>query len=135
MNKNFLSFLIQNIIATLILAALGYGLFSITGLTVYYHSFYPILLLAALIINLLVYYLIIYKKVNRDNAMLLILQLFAIKFFSFLLLAIVFLIFEQDFTLRVAFVTVLLILYSVYTTLEIRSIIKIFNSIEKVDKN
>lgn len=126
MLNNFKGFAIKNIILTLFLAALGGLLFS-TVFKKYYNHIFPILLILALIINLGIYRLAVNKKKVNQSLLFLVLS-FAIKFFSYLIITVLFLLMQKDLPTRLAYIIVLLIVFVTYTTLEIKMLSKIFKT-------
>jgi hypothetical protein len=126
MSNNYQNFLIKNLILTIILIICGVILFS-TILKNYYHDIYLVLLLVALIDNLIIFKLALKK--NKVNQSLLILILsFAIKFFTYLLISIVYFIHVNELVYRGAYIFVLFIVFIAYTSLEIKMLSNFFKS-------
>jgi hypothetical protein len=123
---SFRNVLITNIILTLILATCGAILFS-TVLKSYYQDIYPYLLLLALSINLITFWLALKKNRVNQSFLLLVLS-FTIKFFSYLLISIIYFINQEVMLYRVAYIFVLFILFLAYTSLELKMLSKFFKS-------
>ncbi len=127
MGKHFYSFLRKNLILSCILALIG-GIIFCTSLKTFYFPFIPLLLVFALIINLILYYAVTRKEVADTQLMNLVVKSFAIKFFSYIALVIIFLIIEKTRVIRITFVAVLFVLYISFTWLEIQSLLKFLKS-------
>ena len=127
MNTHFKKFLIKNLIATLAIILFGALLFS-KFLFKYFHLFYLLTVLVTFFVNLIVYYIVTKKSVGSDKSLIVVVKSFAIKFFSYLTIALVFLLIVKTQELRVAFVILLFLLYLIYTYLEIASLIRFFKT-------
>ena len=127
MSKHFQKFLIKNTIATIIILLPGTYLFA-TSLSEYFHFFYIILLILTFSVNLLVFYSATSKMNGKDNTMILIVKSFSIKFFSYLILALGFLLFVKSSELKITYVILLFILYIIYTAIEITSLLRFFKT-------
>ncbi len=127
MSTHFRKFFIINTIATIALLILGTVLFT-THFSEYYHFFYIILLLLTYAVNLTVFYLVTKDAGRADNSLLIVVKSFAIKFFSYLTLALVFLLFSKTPEIKITFVIILFSLYIVFTVLEISYLIRFFKT-------
>lgn len=128
MSVHFQKFLIKNSIATLIVLALGAVLFS-TRFSEYFHFSFIILVLIAYIVNLSVFYAITKNKKGSDNSMMVLAKSFGIKFSSYMILAIIFLLVNKTAEIKITFAILLFALYIIFTVLEITSLIKFFKSV------
>lgn len=127
MNNHLRKFLLNNLIALIIFGILGTLLFS-TILSSYYHFIYPIVLILSAGINMLVYYLLTRKEIPAAKTTILISQSFAIKFVYYLSVAAFFIFFVESQSLKITFVLLLFILYSVFTLLEVSALLRFFKS-------
>ena len=127
MSTHFRKFFIVNTIATIAVLILGTILFT-TQFSKYYHYFYIILLLLTYAVNLTVFYVVTKDAGRNDNSMLIVAKSFAIKFFSYLILALVFLLLSKTPEIKITFVIILLSLYIIFTVLEISSLVKFFKT-------
>ncbi len=130
MRHHFLSFIRKNLFLTIILTIIGCLLFY-TILRVYFHPFFPFILLFALSINLILFYTVTRKAVSDKRLVGMVVSSFLIKFFSYLAIVIIFLIFVKSRPIRLTFVSVLFILYISFTWLEVHSLLKFLKSGEK----
>ncbi|MBN2522617.1 MAG: hypothetical protein JXB24_05050 [Bacteroidales bacterium] len=127
MSIHFKRFLLKNTIATLAIFLTGLLLFT-TCLSEYFHFFYPVLVLVTFAVNLIVFYIVTKKKGGSDNSMYVVVKSFAIKFFSYSILALVFLLFVKTPELKITYVILLFSLYIVFTFLEITSLLRFFKT-------
>lgn len=127
MNISFKKFLLNNLIVSVILAAIGLGLFS-TILSGLYHPFFLWLLLFALVINLLIFYIVTRKKPTAARSPMIIFKSFGIKFISYIGVSLLFFLIEHNFRIRIMYILVLFCLYLTYTFLEITSLTKFFKA-------
>jgi hypothetical protein len=79
-------------------------------------------------INLTLFYVVTRKKVTDTLLLSMVVKSFAIKFFSYIALVIIFLILEKTKVIRITFVAVLFILYFSFTWLEILNVLKFLKS-------
>jgi hypothetical protein len=127
MRTHFIRFLRNNLLLSFGLSLIGLILF-LTVLPAFYHPFIPLLLLFALSINLILYFVVIRKEVNDTMLLSMVVKSFAIKFFSYIALVIIFLILEKTRVIRITFVIVLFVFYFSFTWLEIQSLLKFLKS-------
>ncbi|MGD2034897.1 MAG: hypothetical protein PVF73_07570 [Bacteroidales bacterium] len=131
MSIHFQRFLIKNIVATLLIILSGALVFRI-WLPAYFHFFYFILVLLAFAVNLMVFYTVTKRgKEPKDKSATAVIKAFAIKFFSYLVFALLFLVFTDNPDLKITYVILLFFLYIIYTTIEITSILKFFKTGEE----
>lgn len=130
MNIVFRKYLVNNLIIALILAILG-NIFFVSFLKTYYHPIFPVLLIYTLIVNLLAFLVVTQKKTVNTQLLSIVGKLFAVKFFSYLLVAILFLVLVEQRTYRISFVLVLFCLYFAFTIIELTALTKFFKSEEK----
>jgi hypothetical protein len=123
MNISFKGFFIKNLLISAVIAVIGGILFS-TIFSKYYHPIFPILLVFALITNLLVYYIISGKSYSAYKSSQIIILIFAIKFFSYVAITIIFLLIEKDFQSRILYIIVLFCIYIAFTIIEVDSCAK-----------
>lgn len=127
-------FLIKLFIKSIILVVLGIVL---SLLAVKYaqidHQFYFFLVpFAALLINLFSFFAASGNSANK-KINLLISSLFGIKFFSYLILAITYLILEKNNTSRLIFVIYLFVIYILFTTILLSDTLKYLKSKDKTN--
>ncbi len=127
MSIHFKRFLLTNTIATLAIFLTGLLLFT-TCLSEYFHFFYPVLVLVVFAVNLVVFYIVTKKKEGSDKSMYILVKSFAVKFFSYSILALVFLVFVKAPELKIAYVILLFSLYIIFTFLEITSLLRFFKT-------
>jgi hypothetical protein len=127
MSTHFRKFFILNTIATIVVLIIGTGLFT-TRFSEYFHFFYIILLILAYAINLTVFFIITKDIGGADKSLLVVAKSFAIKFFSYLILAVVFLLLSKTPEIKITFAIILFSLYLIYTVLEISSLIRFFKT-------
>lgn len=127
MSTHFRRFFILNTLATLAILIIGAGLFT-TQFSKYFNSFYIILLLFAYLVNLTVFFVVTKDAGGGDKSLQVVAKSFAIKFFSYLIMALVFLLLSKRPEIKVTFVIVLFSLYLIYTVLEISSLIRFFKT-------
>lgn len=127
MSIHFRKFFIVNTIVAIVLLILGAILF-ITQFSEYYHNFFIILLLLTYVVNLTVFYVVTKDAGRIDNSLLIVAKSFAIKFFSYLILALVFLLLAKTPEIKITFVIILFSLYIIFTVLEISSLVKFFKT-------
>jgi hypothetical protein len=127
MNNSFKKFLILNLFTSLVLAALGWILFS-TVLSGFYLPVFHFLLLFALLINLLTFYILTRQKYSPARSPQIISKSFGIKFFSYLLVSLAFFLLEKNNRTIISFILVLFCLYLPFTILEIASLTKFFKA-------
>ncbi len=130
MNSHFKKFLLSNSIATLIILLVGGVLFS-TQISEYFHFSYIIIVLLAFFVNIAAFYIVTKERGGKDKSMQIVIKAFAIKFFSYLIMALVFLLLAKTPELKITFVILLFGLYVVYTVLEITSLMKFFKTEQK----
>lgn len=124
--NHFKNFVVKNLILTFIFAVSGTILF-LTILKSYYHPIYPVVLLIALLINLVLFRLTLTKNKANQTFLVLILS-FAIKFFSYLILTIVYFMYQEEMLFRIAYIFVLFIVFIGFTSLELKMSSKFFKS-------
>lgn len=117
------NFLVVNLLITILLATIGAIIF-VYFLPGFYHILYPVLLLLALVINLLSYYFSIRTRHTGNQIMNAMIKSFALRFFSYLGIAIIFLLIENRINHRLAFILTLFILYLIYSIIEITSLVR-----------
>jgi hypothetical protein len=127
MNRHLKKFLTENLILSGVLLFVG-GILFLTVLKLFYSDFFPFLLLFAFIINLSLFYVVTRKNVTDTLLLSMVVKSFAIKFFSYIALVIIFLILEKTKVIRITFVAVLFILYFSFTWLEILNVLKFLKS-------
>ena len=127
MSTHFRKFFFVNTIASIALLILGAVLFT-TQFSEYYHNFYIVLLLLTYAVNLTVFYVVTKDAGRINNSSLIVVKSFAIKFFSYLILALVFLLLAKTPEIKITFVIILFSLYIIFTILEISSLVKFFKS-------
>jgi len=127
MNNMLRSFLILNLLVTLLIACAGVIMFAYF-LQDYYHPLYPVLLLIALSVNLLSFYLSSKTQVSGNQILNAVVKSFAIRFFLYLGIAITFLLLEDQTKQRAVFIITLFCLYLIYFSIEITSLLKMMKS-------
>ncbi len=127
MNNMLRSFLILNLLVTLLIACAGVIMFAYF-LQDYYHPLYPALLLIALSVNLLSFYLSSKTQVSGNQILNALVKSFAIRFFLYLGIAITFLLLEDQTKQRAVFIITLFCLYLIYFSIEITSLLKMMKS-------
>lgn len=130
MSIYFRKFLIKNTIATFAIFLLGAILFS-TLFPEYYHPFFIILVLIASFVNLAAFYIATNTKGEKDKSLQIVIKSFAIKFFSYLIMALIFLLLVKISELKITFVIILFSLYMIFTALELTSLLKFFKTERK----
>jgi hypothetical protein len=126
MNSNFRSFFYKNLLLTIILIVFGAVLFN-TILKGYYSHVFSFLLILALSVNLIIFRLAIIKNKINQSFLLLVLS-FSIKFFSYLLVTVVYFLNVDELLFRIAYIFVLFIVFVAYTSLEIKMLTKFFKT-------
>ncbi len=115
----FKNYLIQNLLLTFLLGGLA-GIVYKTALHGYYTVFVPVALVLSLAINLGGYQMALRKK-NVDKQLLVILiQSFSLRFFTYIALVVIFLLRTPDHAIRLCFVCALFVMYVLYTLVEVR---------------
>lgn len=127
MSIHFRRFLGLNTIVTVMVFILGFVLFK-TVFYRYFHYSSIILVLFAYGINIIVFYLATKNKVEANRSMVVVAKSFAIKFFSYLVLALIFLLLAETSEMKITFAILLFSLYIVYSILEIGSLIRFFKT-------
>jgi hypothetical protein len=127
MKISFKGFFIKNLLIFTIMAIIGGILFS-TVFSKHYHPIFPILLVFALINNLLVYYIISEKNQSAIKSSQIIMLIFAIKFFSYVAITIIFFLVEKDFQVRIFYIIALFCIYIAFTIVEVDSCSKFLKS-------
>jgi len=127
MNLFFKQFLLKNLLISIILAILGWIIFS-TFLSGLYHPIFLFLLFFSLIINLLIFYVVTRKKNSVSRSPMIIFKSFGIKFFSYVGITLVFFLIEPNMRFRITFILVMFCLYMAFTFLEITSLTKFFKA-------
>jgi hypothetical protein len=127
MTSHFRQFLIRNILVGFLLAIIACVSY-IIFFADYYHPFLPVILILATGINIILYYVITRKKVSDSQLVNWVLKSFAIKFFSYLAMALLFFLIVNNKPQRISFVIGLFIVYFVFTSLEIVSLLKFLKS-------
>ena len=120
----FRKFLLQNVYAFLIFLVVGTVLF-LTVLKSYFHIMLPVLLLISFLINLASFKMAEKDAENQNRLMALVVKSFALRFFSYIILAVIFLLLEKDIPTRITFVSTLFILYIVFTFIEVKNITRL----------
>jgi hypothetical protein len=124
--NNYQRFIVKNILLTVVLAISGAIVFG-TILKTYYHNIFPVLLILALAINIIIYRIAI-TKVKVNQTFIVLVLSFTIKFFSYLLITILFFLYEKEISYRIAYIFVLLIIFIGFTSIEIKMLSKFFKS-------
>jgi hypothetical protein len=127
MNYSFRRFLINNLVLTLILTIFGTILFS-TIFSVYYQQIFPFLILLGLSVNLLVFYIALNKSKSINQSHFILISSFAIKFVSYLIITVIYFLFEKEIQDRIIYIIVLFFIFITYTSLEIKALSKIFKT-------
>jgi hypothetical protein len=127
MNKSFRSFLINNLVLTLILTIFGTLLFS-TIFSVYYQQIFPLLILLGISVNLIVFYIALNKSKSINQSHFILISSFAIKFVSYLIITVIYFLFEKEIQDRIIYIIVLFFIFITYTSLEIKALSKIFKT-------
>ena len=127
MTAHFRRFLGITLLCSVILAVAGGILFSYF-LTPYYHPYLAITFGLTTIIHLVLFYSSTRKKITDRQLVNWVIRSFAIKFFCYLTIAIIFFLVEKTKSQRIAFVISLFILYLTYSWLEIASLLKFLKS-------
>ena len=121
MTKHFKNFFLYNLIVLFFLGILGLVIFT-SSLKVYYHISYPFILLLSFGVNLLIYHLFTRKPVAANRSLQLLGQSFAIKFFYYLGIAVVFLYTLTYKEEKISFVIFLFITYFAFTFIEVKAL-------------
>jgi len=127
MNKIYRNFLIKNILVTLIIAFIGLILFKFFLIDLY-HPLYLILLLVAFSVNIVSFYLSSNPKSYGRKALSGIIQSFALRFFLYLGLALLYLLNEDRTKHRIVFIISLFCLYLIYSIIEISCMKQLFKN-------
>jgi hypothetical protein len=127
MTIHFRQFLIRNILVGFLLAIIA-GVFYTIFFAKFYHPFLPAILILATGINIILYYVITRKKVSDSQLVNWVLKSFAIKFFSYLAMALLFFLIVSNKPQRISFVISLFIVYFSFTSLEIVTLLKFLKS-------
>ena len=127
MSTHFRRFFIINTIVTITVLILGAVLFA-THFSQYFHFSYIILLILAYAVNLTVFFVVTHKTGGTEKSMQVVVKSFGIKFFSYLILALVFLLLSKTPEIKITFAIILFSLYLIYTVLEISSLIRFFKT-------
>jgi hypothetical protein len=126
MNSSYKKFFINNLIVSGVLAVLGWALFS-SALSAYYQPMFPLLIVFALSINLIIFYIVTHNQTPSKAAQI-VAKGFAIKFFSYIGITIIFFLIENNLRLRIVYIFVLFGIYIIYTVLEVISLTKFFKA-------
>lgn len=120
MRPTFKQFLVQNIILSLVILAIGIPLaFSvIPGLM---HPLSPLILLFAFMVNVLLFRLILGKKDVPLNMTMAITKSFALKFFSYIALVVIIVLAEKNKDQILLMVVTVFIHYILFTIIEVRA--------------
>ena len=121
------NFLIKNLLITLFMVFVGFILFSYF-LTGYYHFLYPVLLLTAFITNVLSFYISIKSPVAGNKVLNAVVKTFALRFFLYMGITIIYLLLEDQSKQRIVFIIILFCLYLIYSILEVTNLLKIIKS-------
>ena len=124
MNNHLKKFIIKGIIISLILFIAGFFLF-ITILKEYFSFSFPVLLLAMLLITVLFHrYLVRSAEGNNRKFPIKFLSATGIKMGLYLILIILFIVFDRENA--IPFLLVFLIIYVIFTTFEVVSVLNYF---------
>jgi hypothetical protein len=127
MTNFYKKFFVNNLVVSAVLAAIGWAMFS-SVLSGYYQPMFPLLIVFALLINLIMFYIVTHKNQSPSRASQIIIKGFAIKFFSYLGITLLFFLIENNFRLRITYIFTLFCIYVVYTILEVISLTKFFKA-------
>jgi hypothetical protein len=127
MNDHYKKFLVNNLLVSAVLVVLGWALFS-GILSVYYQSMYPLLIVFALLNNLTLFFFVTRKNQSQSKTIRIVVAGFAIKFFSYIVITLLFFLIEKNFNLRVGYIAALFFVYMIYTIVEVISLTKFFKT-------
>lgn len=122
MTKHLRKFFLQNLLVLIILGLLEFVLFKFSSIQQFYHILYPLVLILSFVVNVIVYHLFTRKPVPANRSMLLIVQSFAIKFFYYLAIAIIFIYTLTQKEEKISFVVILFIIYFAFTLVEVNAV-------------
>lgn len=122
MTKHFRKFFLQNLKVLILLGLAEFVIFKFSSLQQFYHILYPLVLILSFVVNLILYHLFTRKPVPANRSMLLLGQSFAIKFFYYLSLAVIFIYTISQKEQRICFVISLFIIYFAFTFIEVKAI-------------
>jgi hypothetical protein len=126
MDENYRNVVIKHLILALVLTVFGLVLFG-TIFRNYYQNIFPILLFIALIVNLLIFKLA-FKKNKVNQSFFLLVSSFALKFFTYLLITILYFVRESEMLYRVTYIFVLFIIFISFSSLEVKMLTKFFKT-------
>ena len=130
-NPAFRKFLFKNLYVAITVALLGGILLFFTPLRTYYHPAMPFILMACFAINLVVFFLITRKKNKSTNITTEVTKSFGIKFFSYLILVGVLLLFEREKTPLISLVVTLFFLYIFFSFIEVKAFAEYAHKLDK----
>lgn len=122
MTKHLRKFFLQNLLVLIILGLLEFVIFKFSSIQQFYHILYPLVLILSFVVNVIVYHLFTRKPVPANRSMLLIVQSFAIKFFYYLAIAIIFIYTLTQKEEKISFVVILFIIYFAFTLVEVNAV-------------
>jgi hypothetical protein len=126
MTEKYRKVILNNLFLTFILAICGTILFS-TILSNYYHHIFLLLLVVSLSLNLIIFRLAVIKNKVNQSFFLLVIS-FALKFFSYILITVIYFIYQPVLLYRVAYIFVLFIVFISFTSLEVKMLSKFFKT-------
>jgi hypothetical protein len=115
-------FIWQTIITSILICVAGFVLF-LTVLKDLYHPLMPVILISAIGINFISFFLL-QGSGTQNNVMASVAKSFILKFFSYILLAIILLLIEKDKDQRIFLVLSEFLLYIVFTWLEVQAFLR-----------
>ena len=120
MNPTFKRFFLQNLLLALAIAIIG-GILFYSVLKAYYSFWLPIILAVCLLINILTFSIISGSNRKSGNIMILVTKSFAIKFFSYIGLAVVLIVSNDSKASIFPLIIALFILYIVFSAIEVNA--------------
>ena len=127
MNSPVRNFLIKNLLLTLLFAVIGTILF-LYFLKGFFHPLYPVLLIVALAVSTISFYFSSKPQLSGNKMLTAMMKSFAIRFFLYLGIAVIFLLLEKQTRQRIVFIITMFCIYLVYSFIEIRSLLKVIRS-------
>jgi uncharacterized membrane protein YesL len=128
MKTSYKKFILHTIILGVLLTLVGLLLF-VTIIPSYYHPYMPAILVIAMLINIFTFRLMIG---STENIMKAIIKSFALKFFSYIALAIIILLSESEKTARITLILSEFVLYIIFTFHEVNSYIRVVKNDSKM---
>jgi hypothetical protein len=133
MNKLLRKFTLINLLLGSAFILVIWVIFS-TFLSNYYHRFFLLIAPFSILINIMVFVFAI-RKTNTSNQVLQSMVIgFAIKFFSYAVLSIIFFLIEKNIQVRIAFLLILFLIYITFSIIEINALTKYIKAGDRILK-